>query len=403
MINELFIKSPDKITYNENKQDISDDSLVFIEKDESLIAQGHEYQFIPSNGEKGQVLSKTEDGVKWKDKWRVFDEYVSPYLDAVLVNNSTLEKVATQDLKNYKPSEWTPIGIVVIPASHGVYGTGEAGVMSLTYMDYNNPDTGWTKTFEEINSDSSVYMYSGHRNSGWISGMPQHKYARCPQYGTMNQSPSTTLNRSLTSDTSNNHIPSDQFNGYKCMQDVFANWYPYDANNRYYCPSPYLSNGRKNPDYHKNTGNYSENDLARFNGKELTEFILNIATAQEDWRTASTIDNKFDSNYTPMACCAWRFHTVGTSQGDWYLPTPGELGYIVARFKAIDSTVQLINSVFGNKALGIIYNNNLMSSQQTVVTDTTNGFMRASTMNGAIGNTGGNALATCRAMIRLTI
>jgi hypothetical protein len=36
----------------------------------------------------------------------------------------------------------TPIGVVVIPTSHNVYGTGECAIVSLNTMSCNTPDTG---------------------------------------------------------------------------------------------------------------------------------------------------------------------------------------------------------------------------------------------------------------------
>lgn len=365
-----------KEEYDESS--LTDQDIAFIKEDKSIIFNGEIYG---------------------KPVWKVFDEYVSPYLDVVLVNKSTLEKVVTKELEKYNPSEWTPIGIVVIPASHDVYETGECGVLSLTYMDYNNPDTGWTGTFEEINSDSSVHMVAG--NGGMtISGVASTtSNVKCPYYGTMDSVPPIKLQSTLTSNSSKCHIPSDKWTGYKCTQDINANWYPYEDNTRYYCPSPYVSNGGKNPDYHINIGNYAANSLVKFNGKELTSLIIDVATAQSNWKTAASITNNSGRNYIPAACCTWRFHTIGTEQGDWYLPASGELGYIAARFKAIDETANFINSVFGNVALGIIYNDNLTGSEQC-----NNGqFVRMSTLNSSLGTTGYGSPIICRAMTRLTI
>jgi hypothetical protein len=51
----------------------------------------------------------------------------------------------TQDeltIEKYPSEQYIPVGIVVIPASHDVYGTGECGIMSLMEMNNNNPELG---------------------------------------------------------------------------------------------------------------------------------------------------------------------------------------------------------------------------------------------------------------------
>lgn len=76
--------------------------------------------------------------------------------------------------------------------------------------------------------------------------------------------------------------------------------------------------------------NYSSSGTAitDMNGKANTEKVLNYATAQTDWRTASAITWTNAAGYYPLFECAWRYHTSGTVQGDWYVPTFGQLQYI---------------------------------------------------------------------------
>ena len=73
--------------------------------------------------------------------------------------------------------------------------------------------------------------------------------------------------------------------------------------------------------------NYSNSGTAitDMNGKANTEIVLNYATAQTDWKTASAITFTNASGYYPAFECAWRYHTSGTSQGDWYVPAVGQL------------------------------------------------------------------------------
>ena len=60
----------------------------------------------------------------------------------------------------------------------------------------------------------------------------------------------------------------------------------------YAAPSPYLTNGSRNPAYYQTISPSSTaNRLADFNGKQNTQVICNLATAQPDWKTANTIEN----------------------------------------------------------------------------------------------------------------
>lgn len=102
--------------------------------------------------------------------------------------------------------------------------------------------------------------------------------------------------------------------------------------------------------------NYSNSGTATtdFNGKNNTNIILEYATAQTDWRTASTIQySASTAGYYPLFECAWRYHTSGTSQGDWYVPSCGELWNVVSSSTKID-IIDATNTLLGrsNDKLG---------------------------------------------------
>lgn len=114
-----------------------------------------------------------------------------------------------------------------------------------------------------------------------------------------------------------------------------------------YIPSPYLEDGSRNPFYYKvDSPSTPENALSDFAGKANTELLISLATAQEDWKTATSITNQNEAGYSPAACACWRYHTPGTSQGDWYLPACGELGYFASRFDMINMTLLEIARIF---------------------------------------------------------
>ena len=88
--------------------------------------------------------------------------------------------------------------------------------------------------------------------------------------------------------------------------------------------------------------------MSDFDDKNNTKIITDLATGQSDWKTASSITNSSDANYYPAACCCWRYHTDGTKQGQWYLPACGELGYIMPKFKQIQTSINALISAYGN-------------------------------------------------------
>ena len=244
------------------------------------------------------------------------------------------------------PSEqYTPIGVVVVPASHTDDGT--ARVMSLAAMNCNTPDVG--------SKDVHAYIYWG----GYGSDIPTLNNK------TVYPCISTDL-REVTAETQsivewsdinnyNCYIPSDYFNSYPNPYDEGTYYRTGTTSSTYHAgPSPYLTGGLKNEIYHdtSNTGNA----LADMDGKGNTEKILAVDNASDtSWQTASTIINTgYTETIHPAAQCCWRYHTVGTNQGDWYLPAGGELGYLASRWKAINTSInKIISSGFEALALPV--------------------------------------------------
>lgn len=65
--------------------------------------------------------------------------------------------------------------------------------------------------------------------------------------------------------------------------------------------------------------------LSDLNGKSNTESIWDITERPSDWKTADQlIGTNTRENGMPFAL-AWRWKTLGTSNGDWYIPASGEL------------------------------------------------------------------------------
>jgi hypothetical protein len=273
--------------------------------------------------------------------------------DIVLYNKNnskyicvTYDELNTSD---YPSANYIPIGIVVIPASHDVYGTGECGIMSVMEMDYNNPEKG---------SSSNTYVYWGDKTTDL--SLPN-----------LNKVPliSTALtSNEITGVTSYAYLPSTKFTTNKPSVgsglDTLAGY-----SSSSYIPSPYLEDGSRNPSYYTNdTSKYpglSANCLSDFDGVGNTAVITAAATAQTDWKTASAITNSSNVGYYPAACCCYRFNPDGNSAGKWYLPVMGELGYMIARFNEIQNSLTKIRTQFGSSFACLLdsYDNYWSSSE----------------------------------------
>lgn len=132
-------------------------------------------------------------------------------------------------------------------------------------------------------------------------------------------------------------MPSDLYGEDSTLCDPLTS-YGYSENSGR-IPSPYLGSDR-NPTYYNNTFALSD-----FNGKENTRILTDLITVP-NWKTNDVILNSYDMGHYPAVACCWRYSTVGTSCGDWYLPAIGEVGYIAVRCKAINKTLANIKKYF---------------------------------------------------------
>jgi hypothetical protein len=237
------------------------------------------------------------------------------------------------------PSDCTPIGVVVIPASHDVYGTGECAVMSLVHMSVDTPDTGAL----------SATMYWGDIYSG-NSDLPRRT-------SSVTIGKTSAQEDSATGLVSYGFLPFDAESLYQCKSDPIA-YYTQDTDA---VPSPYLADGSRNPNYYTTTSPSSTNNSqSDFNGLEYTKIVIDKHVNDRAWNSDGTIVDYYGTGYYPAFQAAWSFRPIGTSQGDWYLPTQAELGYVVVR----KNTIQAVLNELGGLTFDQIYHTSTQFAQQ---------------------------------------
>ena len=203
--------------------------------------------------------------------------------------------------------------------------------MSLKAMSCDTPSTGGT---------TEQGMYWGVDDTD-ISTLPNLNQA--PYVGT--GSSVGNASSTLVGQISYSYLPSDKFSTIQCPHDTDA--YYYRSSSSYYqAPSPYLTDGSRNPAYYQTTSPSSSNNaLADFNGKGNTQKIITQRGTKDydSWKPTSDLMEDY-----PAASCCDIFHTEGTQQGDWYLPACGELGYIMPPFNKINDAIDKVRTVYGS-------------------------------------------------------
>ena len=269
--------------------------------------------------------------------------------DIVLWNGVQKVVVAQENYSTttFPEDKFTPIGVVVIPESH-MY-DGRARMMSTRWMSCDDPENGsirrhhmvWGTTTDlaDLTNFMQVPVIARYddENQGGVTALtePQAIYT-ADTYAYLSSD-----NPSWTGETN----PEDL--GTKWCQSA-SYWADsghtvFSAYN-YYAPSPYAKDGRPNPLYRATSysGGGINNALSYFDGRQQTDVILE-ARGEKDygsWKPSTGTPE----DYPAVSCCDM-YHTVGTNQGDWYLPSCAELGYVVARLNRINTAMTKVNGM----------------------------------------------------------
>lgn len=218
------------------------------------------------------------------------------------------------------PSGWTPEGVVVIPPTHDVYGDGYGAAISLRHMPL--VPNGSSAPHSGSSSFYPTPLWPGQKR---IDLQDHRMYA----YGTVgNQVDSFTYSDNDNFLNTGFAFPSDLYAGTSgatvCIDD--SNSYYMASSTSYACPSPYLSNGSKNPKYGK-----SDDNFLKFRGIYKT------------LQKTSGINVNHDT-YNGEAAAVGCYNYTSGQLSDWYLPDIGELGYLAARLKTIRNTFDKLYS-----------------------------------------------------------
>lgn len=234
----------------------------------------------------------------------------------------------------YDIERFTPIGVVVIPSEHNVYENGNVGILALKYGSCLTPDEG--------SIDGELIAYGGGGVNLSITNRPYVNIYT--DHISQSGLKAYNINGVANADRASLPCLMPSSIGAQCLCDPYS-YYSTDMETQN-IPSPYNKDGSRNEDYYTLSYN-TLNAMGWFGGKNDTNIMCDMATSQKDWKTDSTLANSGSTGYYPSACAAWRYSTLGTEQGDWYIPSAGETGYICVRKQFITNTITKLSQVFG--------------------------------------------------------
>lgn len=289
----------------------------------------------------------------YKGSELVYNKFKIPETDIALYDNVEKYEITVPTSKynaiDYPTNRYIPVGIVVIPAniSYELFDDnddrkGKPIIMSLKYMDYDNPDNG----------GDPISIYFG----GYQSDLSLNDFKSKARILNTNDEEVVTTN------TQGTKLPSTKFASTECLAapETYYQGTPYHPS-----PVKYNKENRKwvlNPQFKNAPDTCSCLDV---NGKINTAIILENVTVN-GWKTADTIINSYTSGNYPIACCCWRYHIEGVdNQGDWYLPSCGELCFIMPFFLQHQDALKKIIEVYdASSAVLLKVNSNHASSSE---------------------------------------
>lgn len=271
-----------------------------------------------------------------------------------IISYSEYESGQYMDSSIYKD-----IGIVVIPASHGVLKNGDGtknhcGIISMVPMSSTTSLSGEQST----TASGLCYGFNSSDITGQTDGLGRYDSITngLTNY-TVGNCVSPTDPTGLTTPTSNPGLPTQTAYGGN------ANWKSYASSNGY-APSPFLSatynTGKFNSAY-SSTENSNYNAFSDFGGIINTKILTDLST-KYTWKNSNIISNIGNYSHSPAACACANYRTIGTKAfvnctteelyegvGFWYFPAAGEFAYILPNLMNIYHYGQDLHSTLTGK------------------------------------------------------
>ena len=155
------------------------------------------------------------------------------------------------------------------------------------------------------------------------------QYTEVPCVGLNEGEGTGVITNQVEHSNNNGYMPSDSENG-----NFTALTNPYDSvtmfaynDSDHHIPSPFMNNGAFNENYSTlftTGGTAINNALSDFDGFRNTQILI---------KDADVVAAKHCAIFNP-----------GYREGEWYLPAVGELGFIMPRFKVINSKLSALGS-----------------------------------------------------------
>lgn len=235
---------------------------------------------------------------------------------------------------DFDTSTFTPVAVLAIPRSHTK--DGKCRGVSLMNMAIATPEQG---------SNATPTMCWG------VSGNDE-KLTNFPSATTGNVPVGDTLGV-----TGSSYLPTDRLSAVPSVVDTEggAAVSSYGTNTPY-MPSPYMANGRPNPQYWEGSAADKIQCNTDMNGEANTQTIIDVvaqSTAQGVLIPNSGAIANAQANYPAFACC-YRYQGGGYTDHSWYLPSCGELGYYIVRWGAINDALTAIRTKYGATAAALV-------------------------------------------------
>lgn len=258
-------------------------------------------------------------------------------------NTNSLLIVEKKYLKYYM--DHVPVGVVVIPSSHNVYGDNTCALVSLKNMSCITPKDG---------TNEGEYIYYG------LYGLDVPTLKNFMNINIVGSDGVVT--NSIQSIKREAYLPSDLFYEKGINNPYDTDTYYYYASGYNYTVSPYNTDDSRNELYYDTSIN-EFNVLSDFDGFINTKKLVSLHTI-DDLSTATTITNNSGVNSAPGAACCCLYETIGTNKGDWYLPALGEIGYVQAKFLMIEDSFNKIKEIYGDDACSVLELDGYLSSTE---------------------------------------